>query len=42
MFLEIHKMPNFEQEEITNQPTTSKIIEMVIKINTLKFFSQLS
>ena len=31
-------MPSFEQEEIENRPTTGKITEIIIKINTLKFF----
>lgn len=38
MLTEIHKMPSFEQEEIENRPTTGKITEIIIKINTLKFF----
>lgn len=38
MLIEIYKMPSFEQEEIESRPTTSKITEIIIKINTLKFF----
>ena len=41
MLTEIHKMPSFEQEEIENRPTTSKITEIIIKINTLIVKTQL-